>query len=192
LYELRTLIQGLCEGELKYGGQRKSPSIVAAADHNKEGTMKQPTFPPPYRREHGPIKNVNEVINEQLTVGQRASDWIAAKVGSWHFIIGQSSLLTLWAILNVTAWIRHWDPYPFILMNLVLSLQAAYTAPMIMMSQNRMAVRDRVEAHIDYEVNLMAETEIKVILENLEAQNVAIAEIHKLIEDVRDRITREA
>lgn len=73
-----------------------------------------------------------------------------------------------------------------------MSLQAAYTAPMIMMSQNRMAVRDRVEAHIDYEVNLMAETEIKVILENLEAQNVAIAEIHKLIEDMRDRITGEA
>jgi uncharacterized membrane protein len=149
--------------------------------------MKPPRFPPPYRHEHGPIKNVNEVVKEQLTAGQRASDWIAAKIGSWHFIIGQSALLTLWAILNVTAWMRHWDPYPFILMNLVLSLQAAYTAPMIMMSQNRMAVRDRVEAHIDYEVNLMAETEIKVILENLEAQNVAIAEIHKLVEEVRDR-----
>ena len=154
--------------------------------------MKPPRFPPPYRHEHGPIKNVNEVVKEQLTAGQRASDWIAAKIGSWHFIIGQSALLTLWAILNVTAWIQHWDPYPFILMNLVLSLQAAYTAPMIMMSQNRMAVRDRVEAHIDYEVNLMAETEIKVILENLEAQNVAIAEIHKLVEEVRDRGKGEA
>ncbi|WP_246561201.1 DUF1003 domain-containing protein [Geobacter grbiciae] len=110
--------------------------------------MKQPAFPPPYMHEHAPIKNVNEVIKERLTVGQRASDWIAAKVGSWHFIIGQSILLTLWAILNVTAWVRHWDPYPFILMNLVLSLQAAYTAPMIMMSQNRKADRDRIEAHI--------------------------------------------
>jgi uncharacterized membrane protein len=153
--------------------------------------MKQPAFPPPYRHEHGPIKNVNEVIKEQLTVGQRASDWIAAKVGSWHFIIGQSALLTLWAMLNATAWIRHWDPYPFILMNLVLSLQAAYTAPMIMMSQNRKADRDRIEAHVDYEVNLKAETEIRVILENLEAQNVAIAEIHKLIEEMRARNTGE-
>ena len=149
--------------------------------------MKQPVFPPPYRHEHGPIKNVNEVISEQLTLGQRASDWIAAKVGSWHFIIGQSALLTLWAVLNVTAWMRHWDPYPFILMNLVLSLQAAYTAPMIMMSQNRKADRDRIEAHVDYEVNLKAENEIRVILENLEAQNVAIAEIHKLIEEMRTR-----
>ena len=151
--------------------------------------MKQPQFPPPYRHEHGPIKNANEVISEQLTVGQKASDWIAAKVGSWHFIIGQSALLSVWAVLNVTAWMRHWDPYPFILMNLVLSLQAAYTAPMIMMSQNRKADRDRVEAHIDYEINLMAETEIKVILENLEAQNVAIAEIHKLLEELRDNNT---
>jgi uncharacterized membrane protein len=166
--------------------------MAAAADYDKEGTMKHPVFPPPYRREHDPIKNVNEVVKEQLTTGQRASDWIAAKIGSWSFIIGQSVLLALWAMLNITAWLRHWDPYPFIFMNLLLSLQAAYTAPMIMMSQNRAAVRDRVEAHIDYEVNLMAETEIKVILENLEAQNVAIAEIHKLIVDMHARNTSEA
>jgi len=146
--------------------------------------MKRPAFPPPYRHEHAPIKNVNEVFKEQLTVGQKAADWIAAKVGSWQFIIGQSLLLTLWVILNVTAWVRHWDPYPFILMNLVLSLQAAYTAPMIMMSQNRKADHDRIEAHVDYEVNLKAETEIRVILENLEAQNVVIAELHRMLEEV--------
>jgi uncharacterized membrane protein len=148
--------------------------------------MRQPIFPPPFRHEHGPIKNVNEVVKEQLTAGQKASDLIAAKVGSWPFIIGQSIILFIWAILNVTAWFKHWDPYPFIFMNLLLSLQAAYTAPMIMMSQNRAAIRDRVEAHIDYEVNQMAETEIKVILENLAAQNVAIAEIHKMIEELRN------
>lgn len=142
-------------------------------------------FPPPYRHAHGPVRNANEVVKEQLTLGQRASDWIADKVGSWEFIIGQSTLLTIWAILNVTAWAQHWDPYPFILMNLVLSLQAAYTAPMIMMSQNRKADRDRIEAHIDYEINLTAETEIKVILDNIEAQNVVIAEIHKMLEELR-------
>jgi uncharacterized membrane protein len=148
--------------------------------------MKQPVFPPPYRHTHGPIQNANEVVNEQLTVGQRASDWIAAKVGSWTFIIGQSVFLAVWAVVNVTAWLQHWDPYPFIFMNLMLSLQAAYTAPMIMMSQNRKAIRDRVEAHIDYEVNVIAETEIKVILENLEAQNIAIAEIHQQIKSLSD------
>jgi uncharacterized membrane protein len=83
--------------------------------------MTHPPFPAPYRHEHGPVKNANEVVIEQLTFGQKASDWIAEKVGSWKFIIGQSALLTIWAILNVTAWMQHWDPYPFILMNLVLS-----------------------------------------------------------------------
>jgi uncharacterized membrane protein len=150
-----------------------------------ENSMTRPQFPPPYRHEHNPIKNANEIVKEQLTFGQRASDWIADKVGSWEFIIGQSTLLTIWAVLNVTAWIQHWDPYPFILMNLVLSLQAAYTAPMIMMSQNRKTDRDRIEAHIDYEINLKAETEIKVILENLEAQNVVIAELHQMLEELR-------
>jgi uncharacterized membrane protein len=153
--------------------------------------MVRKSFPPPYRHEHVVIKNANEVVREQLTTGQRAADWIAAKVGSWEFIIGQSTLLTLWAVLNVTAWVRHWDPYPFILMNLVLSLQAAYTAPMIMMSQNRKADRDRIEAHIDYEINQKAETEIKIILDNLEAQNVVIAEIHKMLEEAHDRKAEE-
>jgi len=145
--------------------------------------MTRPIIPQPYRHEHGPVKNANEVVEEQLTFGQRASDWIADKVGSWEFIIGQSALLSIWALLNVTAWIQHWDPYPFILMNLVLSLQAAYTAPMIMMSQNRKADRDRIEAHIDYEINLKAEAEIKAILENLDAQNVIIAELHQMLEE---------
>ncbi len=149
--------------------------------------MRKLTFPPLFKHEHGSIKNVNEIIQERLTTGQKAADWIAAKVGSWEFIIGQSMLLTLWAVLNVTAWIRHWDPYPFILMNLVLSLQAAYTAPMIMMSQNRKADHDRIEAHVDYEINLKAENEIQVILENLEAQNVAIAELHNMLEDLHSR-----
>lgn len=148
--------------------------------------MTRLSFPPHYRHEHKPIENANEVVKEQLTFGQKASDWIADKVGSWQFIIGQSTLLTFWALLNITAWMQHWDPYPFILMNLVLSLQAAYTAPMIMMSQNRKADRDRIEAHIDYGINMKAETEITVILENLEAQNVAIAELHQMLEELRN------
>ncbi|MBU5636869.1 DUF1003 domain-containing protein [Geomonas sp. Red69] len=147
--------------------------------------MRRPAFPRPYQHEHGPVRNVNDVVKEQLTVGQKAADWIAAKVGSWEFIIGQSVILTIWALLNVTAWVQHWDPYPFILMNLVLSLQAAYTAPMIMMSQNRQASRDRLEAHNDYEINQTAETEIRAILDNLAAQNIAITEIHAMLENLQ-------
>lgn len=152
--------------------------------------MTIPHFPRPYLHNHAPVRNINEVINEQLTFGQKAADWVVARVGSWGFIIGQSTLLGVWAILNVTAWIRHWDPYPFILMNLVLSLQAAYTAPMIMMSQNRQAARDRLEAHNDYEINVKAEEEIRAIMDILDAQNVAIAELHTMIEGLKmDRKT---
>ena len=96
-------------------------------------------------------------------------------MGSWRFIIVQSVLLVAWVILNIAAWVQHWDPYPFILMNLVLSLQAAYTAPVIMMSQNRQALRDRLEAHQDFLINQKAEEEIRVVLNHLEAQNQALA-----------------
>ncbi len=86
-------------------------------------------------------------------------------MGSWRFIIIQSVLLFIWVCLNVTAFIQHWDPYPFILLNLMLSFQAAYAAPIpiIMMSQNRQAYIDRKDARHDYEVNLKAELEIELL-----------------------------
>jgi uncharacterized membrane protein len=139
------------------------------------------TFPKPFKHKHPPIKNAHAVFETQLTLGQRVADKVVAVAGSWPFIMIQSSLLVAWVALNVTAAIRHWDPYPFILMNLLLSLQAAYTAPVIMMSQNRQAARDRIEAHNDYEINLKAELEVQTILEHLEAQNVALTEIHKAV-----------
>ena len=93
-----------------------------------------------------------------------------------------------WAVLNVVAWISHWDPYPFILMNLVLSMQAAYAAPVIMMSQNRQADRDRVEAHNDFMVNKKAEEEIRVILEHNAAQNDALATIYGKLANMEDNL----
>ena len=84
-------------------------------------------FPQPFEHAHPPVRNVNEIEVERLTVGQRAADRVAGIVGSWRFIIVQSAILSAWAWLNLVAWSRHWDPYPFILMNLFLSLQAAYT-----------------------------------------------------------------
>lgn len=133
-------------------------------------------------------RNINEIIEEHLTPGQSAADAVARIVGSWRFIIIQSFLLTIWVILNVTAWIQHWDPYPFILMNLVLSLQAAYTAPVIMMSQNRQAERDRLEAHNDYQINIKAEQEILAILEHLDAQNTALTQIHEAIQNLGAKV----
>jgi uncharacterized membrane protein len=140
-------------------------------------------FPKPFEHHHPPIKNVNEAFEKQLTFGQRVSDRVANIVGSWPFIIAQSLLLILWIILNVAAVIRHWDPYPFILMNLVLSMQAAYTAPIIMMSQNRQADRDRLEAHNDYIINQKAEEEIRAVINHLETQNEALMQIYQLLDD---------
>ena len=134
-------------------------------------------FPSPFRHDHPPVQNVNRLVDEGSTLGQRAADRVAAVMGSWHFVIVQSTILAAWTVLNVLAWVHHWDPYPFILMNLVLSLQAAYAAPVIMMSQNRQAERDRLEAHNDFLINQKAEEEVRAILDHLSAQDAALATI---------------
>lgn len=141
-------------------------------------------FPAPFQHQHPPVQNTNKIFDEQLSVGQRAADWVANTMGSWTFIVVQSTILTGWIVLNVVAWIQHWDPYPFILMNLVLSMQAAYAAPIIMMSQNRQAARDRLEAHHDFLINQKAEEEIRVIIDHLEAQDRAIEAIYQLVQEL--------
>jgi len=113
-------------------------------------------------------ENANLVADEHLTPGERVADAVARLIGSWPFIIAQSVVLFSWIIVNVIGWIKHWDPYPFILLNLALSFQAAYSAPIIMMSQNRQAAKDRLSAELDYRVNLHAEDEVASIRERLE------------------------
>jgi uncharacterized membrane protein len=100
---------------------------------------------------------------------------VAATIGSWTFIIIQSIILTIWILLNLVAWMEHWDPYPFILLNLALSFQAAYAAPFIMISQNRQAERDRHQAEEDFRTNVEAERRI----EDLQRALAAI-EVNKL------------
>jgi uncharacterized membrane protein len=108
---------------------------------------------------------VPSVANDapQLTLGQRVADRVAATMGSWTFIIIQSAILVAWIVMNVVAYMRHWDPYPFILLNLALSFQAAYAAPFIMMAQNRQQEIDRQAAMNDYQVNIKAELEIELL-----------------------------
>lgn len=105
---------------------------------------------------------------ESYTAGQRAADAFARGIGSWPFIIGQTVAVAVWIVVNLTAWVRHWDPYPFILLNLMFSVQAAYAGPIIMMSQNRQSERDRLEAMADYETNVKGEAEAALILEHLD------------------------
>lgn len=102
------------------------------------------------------------------TFGQRIADRVAAGMGSWRFIIIQSTILLFWIVLNVTAYVQQWDPYPFILLNLALSFQAAYAAPFIMMSQNRQAAIDRAHAEGDYRVNIKAELEIELLHQKID------------------------
>ncbi|MGH6739446.1 MAG: DUF1003 domain-containing protein [Bradyrhizobium sp.] len=99
----------------------------------------------------------------ELTVGQSIADTVAATMGSWRFIIIQSVILLVWIVLNITAYVQQWDPYPFILLNLALSFQAAYAAPFIMMSQNRQQDIDRKQAENDYQINIKAELEIELL-----------------------------
>lgn len=113
-------------------------------------------------------RNVAHEFEQQLTFGQRLADRVAETIGSWWFVIIQSTILAIWIALNITAYIRHWDPYPFILLNLGLSFQAAYAAPVIMMSQNRKSEKDHLQAKNDYEVNLKAELEIMQLHEKID------------------------
>lgn len=116
----------------------------------------------------GSNRSANEVLLEHLTRGDRMSDLITSVVGSWRFILIQSGLLSIWLVVNSIGWLLNWDPYPFILLNLVLSFQAAFTAPIIMMSQNRQSARDRIASELDFEVNRVAAKEVEAIQHRLD------------------------
>ncbi len=134
-------------------------------------------------------------IAVELTLGDRVSDAVASVVGSWRFIIIQSVILAIWMTLNVTGYIYHWDPYPFILLNLVLSFQAAYTAPVIMMSQNRQSIIDRLAAKHDYDVNLKSELELELLHQKIDMlREQEIAKLTTLIASLEEelRATRPA
>lgn len=107
------------------------------------------------------------IDRRKLTLGQRTADLITNWAGSWIFIILFLIFLIIWMIINIYAWINVWDPYPFILLNLVLSCIAAIQAPVILMSQNRTNQRDRLRAEYDYKVNRKAEKEIQEISKKL-------------------------
>ncbi|MBV8473163.1 MAG: DUF1003 domain-containing protein [Hyphomicrobiales bacterium] len=125
----------------------------------------------------------------RIDVGERVADWVAATMGSWTFIIIQSVILAVWIVLNVTAYVRQWDPYPFILLNLALSFQAAYAAPVIMMSQNRQAAIDRAAAQNDYRINAKAELEIELLHQKLDLlRETEVSELIQLIRRLEARL----
>ena len=107
------------------------------------------------------------VFKAKLTFGERASDVITQFCGTWKFIISVLVFIAVWISINMLAWLSHWDPYPFILLNFILSCLAAMQAPIILMSQNRQAQRDRIKTERDYMVNRKAEREIEEIKSDL-------------------------
>lgn len=117
--------------------------------------------------------------NNHRTLGQRAADQLTIWAGSWTFIIILIVLLILWMVANVVAIVQHWDPYPFILLNLFLSTMAAFQAPIILMSQNRAAERDRAKAAQDFAVDKKAESEIRDMQADLEEIKKMIRKLSK-------------
>ncbi len=149
--------------------------------------------------ERRPIsRNINVAISNELTFGQRIADKVASFGGSWPFIIIFICFLLAWVGLNVFIFLNHkspFDPYPFILLNLFLSMIAAIQAPVIMMSQNRQSSQDRLMAQHDYEVNLKAELEIMSlhlkIDEVKEQQSVLLTELNQKFDEILKEIKRE-
>ncbi len=124
---------------------------------------------------------------ESLGFSQKLADTVANGMGSWWFIIIQTLLVALWMTLNMVAWFQHWDVYPFILLNLLFSTQAAYAAPIIMMSQNRQSERDRANAEADYQTNLEAKREIEQLQRKLNSIEIdKLDRIIKMLHDIKE------
>ena len=125
------------------------------------------------------MKNWHDLHLESRKFGHRLSDAVANGMGSWKFIIWQTIVVAVWMMLNVVAYVHHWDEYPYILLNLVFSTQAAYAAPIIMMAQNRQNDRDRAQAAQDYKTNCEAKEEIEELQKRL--NKIEVEKLDKIL-----------
>lgn len=150
-----------------------SPQAIPAPTRTPE-EMQQLALLRQHRRAHRekhaitPHLTPEHIVPPPLSRSQRLADAVAATIGSWRFIGIQSTAIAIWITGNVLSGQGAWDPYPFILLNLLLSFQAAYTAPAIMMSQNRQSELDRRHAQTDYEINVKAELEIELLHDKID------------------------
>jgi uncharacterized membrane protein len=131
-------------------------------------------------------KTWHERHADSLSFGQQLADKVANGMGSWRFIIIQTILVVAWMVFNFIGFIYHWDPYPFILLNLLFSTQAAYAAPIIMMAQNRQSQRDRAQAQADFDTNVAAKKEIEALQIMLNSMEVdKLDKIIKMLEEMK-------
>lgn len=131
------------------------------------------------------MRNANEIIEKQETFGERIADAVAGFGGSWTFIVSFSILLVIYSMINVWLGGKAWDPYPFILLNLFLSMLAAFQAPVIMMSQNRQDTKDRVRSELDFDVNRRAEAEIQGLARKLNLLDEKVGDLYQLLKDAK-------
>ena len=129
-------------------------------------------------------KTWHQQHKDSMTFGQKLADSVATGMGSWRFIIWQTLIVILWMTLNAIGWKYHWDLYPFILLNLVFSTQAAYAAPIIMMAQNRAGDRDRAQADADYKTNCEAKEEIEQL--QIRLNNIEVDKLDKIMEMLQE------
>jgi len=140
-----------------------------------------------HQHDHPPVRDLNREADRRLSAPQRIGEDFSRLVGSWTFVLIQVLLTLAWLALNALALVNHWDPYPFQLLNLVMSLQAAIWVSIALMSLNRLADRDRLRAQHDYEVDVKAEEEMRTLMTHLEVQDdVLLQVLHRL-----DRIDRD-
>jgi len=172
--ELNCAIRGVFKRQVKMNNQEQLKNLVLEKINNLT-KREQEMIRRILQRSHI-SRNINKEFDEQLTFGQRLADRVASFGGSWTFIIIFGCILLAWVILNSFILAKYnaaFDPYPYILLNLFLSMMASVQAPVIMMSQNRQAAKDRLDAAHDYEINLKAELEI--------------ASLHAKMDELRDK-----
>jgi uncharacterized membrane protein len=130
-----------------------------------------------HQHDHPPVRDLNREFDRKLTLTDRIASDFARLVGSWVFVLAQLGLMLLWVLLNAIGVLRHWDPYPFMFLNFIFSLEAAIWVSVVLMSLNSLADRDRLRAQNEYELNVKAEEELKALMNHLMHQDEILLQI---------------
>ncbi|MGH7777403.1 MAG: DUF1003 domain-containing protein [Candidatus Dormibacterales bacterium] len=143
-----------------------------------------------HQHDHPPVRDLNDEMDRRQTRGQRVAEDLAAALGSWWFVLGQSLVVLVWVVLNAVSLTRHWDVYPFLFLNLVAGLEIAYAAALVLMMLNRRAFRERLRAEHEYEMSVKLEEELKSIMSHLENQDDVMVQALERLERVETHVLR--
>ena len=130
-----------------------------------------------HQHDHPPVRDLNREFERKLTFTDRVASDFARLIGSWIFVLAQLGLILVWIILNVISVLRHWDPYPFMFLNFIFTLEAAIWVSVVLMALNSQADRDRLRAQNEFELNVKAEEEIKALMNHLMHQDEILLQI---------------